>query len=422
MSPYIDPLGKGRPERPRYELADILRKHLKDYRRKHRLSYEQSRAVQAIMKCRTPAMGGLLKVCTGCGRWEFSYLSCKNRHCPKCGSFEKAQWLEAQKMWLLPLNYYHVVFTIDHVFNPLVWRNQDALYTLLIQTAARVLKEYGQKYLGGEIGFTLILHTWGQTMQQHLHVHFIVTGGALVSTPEGYRWQAAKRKYLFPVKLLSKDFRRAFCAGVRQMWQEGRLDNANGALDTSASLSAGVAAMLAEAEGKDWEVYIQAPLYGVEKLLDYLGRYVFRIAISNHRIVAVERGKVSFEYYDNRQEGKLKQMTLSAEEFIGRFLRHVLPGHFVRIRHYGLHHSSCRRKLQHARRLLGLPMELPLPVRLRLLDWLKKVLQSEADPRLCPACHQGLLVPWREFGPLTGWRVHFHSLLESCARWKFAMA
>jgi hypothetical protein len=395
-------------------LADILRKHLKDYRQKHKLSYEQNRAVRAIMNCRTPALGGVLKLCDNheCHHWEFTYKSCKDRHCPKCGSFEKAQWLEAQKVWLLPISYYHVVFTIDHVFNPLVWRNQEVLYSLLIQIAAQILKEYGQKYLGGEIGFTLILHTWGQTMQQHPHVHFIVTGGALVCTPGGYRWQAAKRGYLFPVKLLSKDFLRAFCAGVRQLWQEERLDTANGELD--------VAAMLAEAEGKDWEVYIQPPLYGVEKLLDYLGRYVFRIAISNHRILSIEHGKVTFEYYDNRQDGKLKQMTLPAEEFIGRFLMHVLPSHFVRIRHYGLHHGSCRTKLQQARRLLGLPLELPIIARLKLLDWLKKVLESEADPRLCPACGKGIMLPVREFAPTTGWRSQLLSLIGVFARWQVA--
>ena len=364
------------------------------------------------MNCRTPALGGLLKACTACGRWDFSWRSCKNRHCPKCGSFEKAQWLEAQKVWVLPIQYYHVVFTIDHLFNPLVWHNQERLYTLLIQVAARLLKQYGQTYLGGEIGFTLILHTWGQSMQPHPHVHFIVTGGALVNAAEGYRWQPAKRKFLFPVKMLSKDFRQAFCADVRQLWQEEKLDTMDGKLD--------VAGMLAEAESKDWEVYIQAPPCGLEKLLDYLGRYVFRIAISNHRILAVERGTVTFEYYDNRRDGALKQMTLPAEEFIRRFLLHVLPEHFVRIRHFGLHHGSCRARLQQARRLLGLPSELPIPIKLKLLDWLKKVLQSEEDPRLCPFCRQGIMVPLREFGPLSGWRASLFPLLGTCMRLGFA--
>ena len=395
-----------------YEVADILRKYLKDYERRHTLSYEQRRAVRAIMNCRTPALGGLLKSCTECGHWEFSYQSCKNRHCPKCGNFEKAQWLEAQKIWLLPIGYFHVVFTIDHVFNRLVWRNQEMLYSHLIQTAAKMLKEYGQGYLGGEIGFTLVLHTWGQSMQRHPHVHFIVTGGALVSTPDGYRWQAAKRKYLFPAPKLSKDFRQVFCQGVRQLWQAGSLDTGSGELD--------VAGMLTEAEGKDWEVYIQSPQPGVQNLLDYLGRYVFRIAISNHRIVAVEHGKVTFKYYDNRNDGELKQMTLPAEEFIGRFLAHVLPSRFVRIRHYGLHHGSCRERLRQARRLLGLPFQLPTIFKLKLLDWLKKVLQSEQDPRLCPFCRRGILVPMREFGPLSGWRLQLLSFIGVFARWQIA--
>ena len=165
-------------ERPRYEVADVFRRHISAYKRSHRLSFAQAKAVSAILDCRTPALGGVLKACPACKRWEFCYKPCKNRHCPKCGAFEKAQWLEAQKKWLLPIHYYHVVFTIDHVFNPLVAFNQKLLFNLFIEIAAQLLKEFGQKYLGGEIGFTMVLHTWGQTMHEHLHLHFIVTGGA----------------------------------------------------------------------------------------------------------------------------------------------------------------------------------------------------------------------------------------------------
>ncbi len=404
-------MGNGnKGEKKGYGVADVLRKYLVSFRRKRHLSYEQSQAVNAILCCRTPAMGGVLKRCNECGHWEFSYRSCKNRHCPTCGSFEKAQWLEAQKVWVLPIQYYHVVFTIDHVFNPLVWHNQERMYALLIEVAAKMLKEYGRRYLGGEVGFTLILHTWGQTMQPHPHVHFIVTGGALVRTADGYRWQAAQHKYLFPVKRLSREFKSAFCAAVRQLWQAGELDTLEGQLDVSG--------MLAEAEGKDWEVYIQAPPCGLEKLLDYLARYIFRIAISNHRILAIEHGQVTFTYYDNRSQGALKQMTLPAEEFIRRFLMHVLPRGFVRIRHYGLHHSSCRHKLRQARRLLGLSATLPVIVRLKLLDWLKSVLKSEADPRLCPHCGKGIMLPVREFAPLTGWRARLLPILGLCSRWQ----
>jgi hypothetical protein len=236
----------------------------------------------------------------------------------------------------------------------------------------------------------------------------------LVSTPHGYRWQAAKPKYLFDALELSKDFRRRFCQGVRQLSQAGSLVTNEGQLD--------VTHMIATAEAKDWEVFIQPPLYGVEKLIEYLGRYIFRIAISNHRIVSVKGDQVTFKYFDNRDQGKPKQMTLSAMEFIRRFLSHVLPARFVRIRHFGLHHGSCRAKLQQARRVLGLPFQLPIILKLKFLDWFKQIMKSEADPRICKFCGKGLMLPIREFGPVFGWRLKFHSFLGLVTSWKNAFA
>jgi hypothetical protein len=398
----------------KYDVADIFRKHIGDYKKTHRLSYEQSKAVSSIINCRTPAMGGVMKMCSVCKGLEFHYKACKNRHCPLCGAFEKAQWLEVQKKWVLPIHYYHVVFTIDHVFNPLVAFNRKLLFNLFIQTAAQLLKEFGHKYLGGEIGFSMVLHTWGQTMQEHLHLHFIVTGGALVSSPTGYRWQAALHKFLFPVKLLSNLFRNRFCFALSQLWTDGKLNTKDGALN--------VQRMLTEALSKDWEVYIQPPLYDKEKLLEYLGRYIFRIAISNHRLVSVSGNSVTFKYFDNRDDGKEKLMTLSAMEFIRRFLSHVLPDGFVRVRHFGLHHSSCRAKLQHARRVLGLPFQLPVILKLKFLVWFKKITQSDDDPRLCKFCGKGLMLPIREFPPMHGMRLKLISFLEVFASWKYAFA
>ena len=403
-------------------MAEIFRKHIGEYKRTHRLSYEQAKAVSAIINCRTPAMGGVLKACSVCKKWEFHFKACKNRHCPLCGAFEKAQWLEAQKKWLLPIHYYHVVFTLDHVFNPLVAFNQKRLFNLFIETAAQLLKEFGRKYLGGEIGFSMVLHTWGQVMQEHLHLHFIVTGGALVSTgstqrvssSSGFRWQAASHKFLFPVKLLSNRFRNRFCFELSQLWADGKLNTDDGALD--------VPHMLQQALSKDWEVYIQTPLYDKEKLIEYLGRYIFRIAISNHRLVSVSGNSVTFKYFDNRDDGKEKLMTLSALEFIRRFLSHVLPAHFVRIRHFGLHHSSCRAKLQQARRLLGLPFQLPILATLKFLDWFKQITGSDDDPRICPFCRKGLMLPIREFPPVHGWRLNLISFLEVFASWRNAFA
>jgi hypothetical protein len=399
-------------EHPRFDMADIFRKHIGEYKKTHRLSYQQSKAVSAIINCRTPSMGGVLKACFECKKWEFHYKACKNRHCPKCGAFEKAQWLEAQKLWLLPIHYYHVVFTIDHVFNSLVAFNQKLLFNLFIEIAAQLLKEFGQKYLGGEIGFTLVLHTWGQTMQEHLHIHFIVTGGALVSSPTGHTWNPADHKFLFPVKLLSNQFRNRFCFALSQLWADGKLNTNDGALD--------VQHMLTEALSKNWEVYIQAPLYGAEKLIEYLGRYIFRIAISNHRIVSVGKDTVTFKYFDNRDDGKEKLMTLPAMEFMRRFLSHVLPDGFVRVRHFGLHNASCRSKLQQARRVLGLPFQLPAILKLKFLDWFKQITGSEEDPRICKFCGIGLMLPIREFGPVHGWRLKLVSWLEVFSSWKFA--
>jgi len=400
--------------RVKYDVADIFRKHIGEYKKTHRLSYQQSKAVSAIINCRTPAMGGVMKTCSNCKALEFHYKACKNRHCPLCGAFEKAQWLEAQKKWVLPIHYFHVVFTIDHVFNPLVAFNQKLLFNLFIEIAAQLLKEFGQKYLGGEIGFSMVMHTWGQTMQDHLHLHFIVTGGALVASPTGYSWNAAARKYLFDVELLSNQFRNRFCFEIAQHWVDGKLNTNDGALD--------VQAMLMEALSKDWEIFIQKPLYEKDKLIEYLGRYIFRIAISNHRIVAVGKDTVTFKYFDNHDEGKEKTMTLSVMEFIRRFLSHVLPDGFVRVRHFGLHNAACRAKLQQARRVLGLPYELPAVLKLKFLDWFKKITGSDQDPRLCKFCGQGLMLPIREFGPQHGWRRTITSWLEVFSSWRNAFA
>jgi hypothetical protein len=402
-----------------HDVAEIFRKNIKKFKRSHNLSYEQSQAVNAIISCRTPTLGGVLNYCNNndCGHWEFCYKSCKDRNCPKCGAFEKAQWLEAQQVWLLPISYFHVVFTIDHLFNPLVWRNQSIMYNLLIQTAVQILREYGKKYLGGELGFTMVLHTWGQTMIEHPHLHFIVTGGALVSAPNGYRWQAAKRKFLFDAPQLSKDFRHLFCENLRNLSQTESLDTNEGLLN--------VAQLVETAEAKNWEVFIQPPIYGVEKLLEYLGRYVFRIAISNHRIVSVTRDTVTFTYYDNHDKSEikpLKEMTLSSMEFMRRFLLHVLPSHFVRIRHFGLHQGSCRKKLRIARHLLGQPSELPIIAKLKLIDWLKKILMTEDDPRLCPVCHKGILMKVREFGPMSNLHASILSFIGAFTKWKAPFA
>lgn len=207
-------------------------------------------------------------------------------------------------------------------------------------------------------------------------------------------------------------FRNRFCFELANLWTARKLNTNDDNLD--------VQSMLTEALSKDWEVYIQKPLYDKEKLLEYLGRYIFRIAISNHRIVSISKDTVTFKYFDNRDDGKEKEMTLHVFEFIRRFLSHVLPDGFVRVRHFGLHNTGCRLKLQHARRVLGLPFDLPAILKLKFLDWFKKISGSDTDPRTCKFCGQGLMLPIREFGPVFGWRLFFHSLLGLLSSWKLA--
>ena len=276
-----------RTRRAEHTVADVLRAYLPEYEKQHRLSYQQRKVVNAIMNCRTAALGGYIRQCDVCGKYDIAYCSCKDRHCPTCGHFEKARWLEQQKARLLPIPYFQVVFTIDHALVPLVWRNQRRLYDLLFHTAARLLQEYGQRYLGGELGCTVVLHTWGQTMQAHPHLHCIVTGGALVRTEQGARWQAARPNYLFPVVKLSRDFRAAFCAGIRRLHQQGWLE-----WDEEQEGQT-IEELLRQAESQRWEVYIEPPQKDLTRLIGYLASYIYRIAISNFRLLKIEHGQVT---------------------------------------------------------------------------------------------------------------------------------
>ena len=381
-------------------LATICGRWIDDYRQQYKLSYQQAKVVNAICKCRTAALGGYLKQCDTCGKLEAAYCACKNRHCPNCGHFEKAQWLEKQKAVLLPVPYFQVVFTIDHVFIPLVWRNKKVMYDLLFAVSAKLLQRYGKEYLGGKLGFTAVLHTWGQIMQAHPHVHFMVSGGALVAGKDGREWRLAKRKFLFDVKKLSRDFRKAFCAGIGQLHKKGQLrwdETEIGSIET----------MIRAGMSQKWEVYIERPPDTAdngnpETLADYLARYFHSIAISNHRIVKIDDDGVTFRYRDNRDGGAEKEMTLPGVEFMRRFLLHVLPHRFVRVRHYGLHHNQAQALRRQVRALLGLSGKLPVAAKLKLLEWLATFM--EEDPNQCPHCGQGQMRPFHQFGPIAGWR------------------
>lgn len=380
--------------KPKYEVADVFRRHGKAYRRRYHVSWEQFKAMRAIVNCRTAALGGYVEECDRCARFRVHYCSCKNRNCPKCGAFEKAQWLARLEQKLLPIPYFHVVFTTDHAINDLARMNKREVYNLLFHTAAKVLKKYGRKYLGGEIGFTATLHTWGQKMDEHIHLHSIVMGGALQETEEGPRWRTGKKTFLFPAELFSQDFRDAFCQGLLKLARKGKLEMVGKAAGID------VEAMVKEMQSKRWEVFIKPAPRDPRLLADYLGKYIYRVAISNYRIISFERSQVQFTYHDNRDGGKEKVMTLPALEFIRRFLLHVLPPRFVRVRHYGLHHSSKQEELAQCRQQLGLPEELPEKPALDLQEWLSSFLPEEQDPRACPFCDEGRMFLRSEFGPV----------------------
>lgn len=396
--------------KPKFEVADVFRKYGAAYRRKYPVSWEQHKAIRDIVHCRTAALGGYVEQCDTCVRIRIRYCSCKNRNCPKCGAFEKAQWLARQEIKLLPIPYFHVVFTTDHLINDLARVNRRQIYNLLFRTVAKVLKAYGRKYLGGEIGFTVVLHTWSQTMSEHIHVHCIVTGGALQQTKDGPRWRSCKKTFLFPAKELSRDFRDAFCQGLKRLHRKGRLKLVGKAANVD------VGKLVKQMQSKCWEVFIKPAPYDPKLICDYLGKYTQKVAISNYRIVSIARGHVAFTYHDNRDGGQEKVMSLPALEFMRRFLSHVLPSRFHRIRHYGLHHASKRKESETCRQLLGQPKALPEEPKLDLREWLLSILPQEEDPMVCPFCGKGRMFLRSEFEPVQPVKSGLLSLLGIPAR------
>jgi hypothetical protein len=335
------------------ELADIFLRYGSAYAQTHALSPTQRKVAWAIAHCRTAALGGHREWCTACGFQRYTYHSCRNRHCPKCQSTATAAWVAARREELLPVPYFHNVFTLPHEFNSLILysqRNQRALLKLLFDAVAHTLLEFGRQELGGKIGFTLVLHTWDQRLRAHFHLHGLIASGALA--PDGSRWIAGGRQFLFPVRGLSKMFRAKYLDGVATLLAQDELDIPPQLADLADPQTRG--RWLRRCRKKPWVVYSQAPFAGPRRLLDYLGRYTHRVAISNHRLLSCEGGQVRYRYRDRGDGDRLKIDVLPAEEFLHRFLHHVLPDGFQRIRHYGLLANCVKgRQLARCRQLLG---------------------------------------------------------------------
>ncbi|MDP9225860.1 MAG: IS91 family transposase [Actinomycetota bacterium] len=334
-------------------MADILRAQAHRFLEQHPwLSVQQRSVLRALQRCRTAALGGHLDRCGTCGHQAISYNSCRNRHCPKCQAQARARWLAARERELLDVPYVHVVFTLPHTLHPLCRRNAARLYHLLFRASAATLLEVAAnpRHLGATIGFLSILHTWGQTLVRHPHVHCVVPAGGL--SPDDHHWVHPKYAGFFlPVKVLSRVFRGKFVEGLRRAYAHGELDlgGATAVLREPVRWHAFVDALFRT----DWVVYAKPAFGGPSAVLRYLGRYTHRVAISNHRLVAFDGARVTFQWKDYAHEGQRRTMTLTAMEFLRRFVQHVLPRGFVRIRQFGYLANSCRSaRLARARRLL----------------------------------------------------------------------
>jgi hypothetical protein len=332
--------------RPTVEVADILRAQGNRFlvRYEKSFDFQQLKAFRAIQRCRTAALGGHLDTCSGCGyQAAISYNSCRNRHCPKCQTQAREHWLAARERELLDTQYFHVVFTVPHELNVLALDNPRVFYDLLFSASAQTLLEVAKdpKHLGAEIGFISILHTWGQNLLLHPHIHCVIPSGGL--SPDHSRWVRPPYPFLFPVKILSRVFRGKFCAGLKRLYRRRRIccTGPASALTDPKQFSQ----LLRRMHRQDWVVYAKPAFGGPMQVLHYLGRYTHRVAISNHRLLAFDGERVTFRWKDYAHGGKQRKMTLAATEFLRRFFLHVLPKGFVRIRHFGFLANRCRASL-----------------------------------------------------------------------------
>jgi Putative transposase/Transposase zinc-binding domain len=348
------------------------------------LTAQQRRAVADLAACRTAALGGRLEQCAACGHQHYHYNSCRNRHCPRCQAGRRAAWLEREAAHLLPVEYHHVVFTLPQALAELARRRPRLVYNLLFQAASASTSALAAdpKYLGAQVGLVAVLHTWGQTLTLHPHLHVLATGGGLTCNAQGEvdaapHWVSCRPGFFLPVRVLSRLFRGKYLAGLRQALAQGPWPVGPG-LERPEDLAGWLAALARQ----EWVVYSQPPAAGPAVVLKYLARYVQRVAISNSRLVAVTDEAVTFTYKDYRHQGKQKELTLSGAEFARRFLRHVLPRGLVRVRHYGLLANRGREaKLACCRRLLGVAAVTAAVAP-----------SSVPPPGRCPVCGEGVLV------------------------------
>jgi hypothetical protein len=384
--------------RPRYEVGDIFRLYGQDYRRGHCLTPLQLKVMRAIEVCRTAELGGHVEECSKCGHRRPVYNSCRNRHCPKCQKLATMEWLRARQAELLPVGYFHNVFTLPHELNPLAEANPRLIYRQLFRSVAHTLMSLAadpQYGLGGLPGISAVLHTWDQKLQYHIHLHCVIAGGVLAL--DGSRWIGVAGQQLFPVRAMAQTYRAHFLAGLQRALKRAQL-----VLPGPLAEPKRFAQMMEVLAGKNWICFSRPPFSHPNKMLEYLSRYTHRIALSNQRLLAIEGGEVTFSYRDRKDRNRKKELTISATEFITRFLQHVIPKGMPRMRHYGILCNRCKDEhLARCRELLGQPQverkELPTD-RVELYQHF-----TGCDILRCPACAQGMMEvvekvarPWRE--------------------------
>ena len=368
------------------ELADIFRAYGKSYRRNHPLPVSHLKVIEAVERCRTAALGGHIERCDSCGFERPAYNSCRNRHCPKCQSLAKVKWLDKQKSELLPVGYFHLVFTVPHELNRLILANKKPLINILFHAVSETLLEFAKTHLKGTLGLTAVLHTWDQTLLDHFHLHCLVPAGAL--SVDQTRWSPARKDFLFPVKALSV----VFCGKFLDLLKSAFAQNKLLFVGQTASLADPVACklLITALRKKSWVVYAKKPFGSPFHVLDYLGRYTHRVALSNDRILSAHNGEVTFSYRNRKDHERKKTMTLDAHEFIRRFLLHVIPKGFMRVRHFGFLANRSKSLLSKCRQLLDLGPTVPTLPQRSVHELMLQL--TGIDITRCPLCQKGTLV------------------------------
>jgi hypothetical protein len=379
------------PENKTPEVTDILRQHLSDYKAEYRLWPEHRKIVSDLLNCRTARLGGHIERCDNCGTVRITYHSCRNRHCPKCQHMPRERWLEKRKDEILPTSYFHVVFTLPHELNSVILNNKKVMFNILFKAAARTLLTFGNNELSGNLGFLAVLHTWDQKLNAHFHLHCLVPGG--VMSKDKKRWLQVENDYLFNEEALSRVFRGKFMDRLKNARKTGAFKFAGHSFgDFKNTLYA-----------KNWVVSVRDPVKHPEHVLEYLARYTHRVAIANSRIIKLENGMVTFTF-KNRKKERTETITITAVEFIRRFLLHSLPKGFVRIRHYGFMANRNRNKnLKTIRQLIG--MSVPDEKETATLEEMMLQLMG-TDITICPCCTEGKMqffaeIPKGRAGPPT---------------------